>query len=240
MKKGVIFFHKNISEIYPQRWIDLCINSMLFQSENNFKIYEINYGGTDYSIFSNISHSQEKEFYRHEFSNHAEAMNFIIDQAFLDDCDFVFNTNLDDNYHLDRIKLQMAELTNGADLVSSNMIYWEEQNGNDVLIKFMDLYGMGSLEKNIFGGKNIIAHPAVAYSKKFWQHNRYYPGEIPEEDFLLWKRALSEGFNFSIVNEYLLNYRLHAQQVTGDNSGNFSNHRPANISNKPQGDPTRL
>lgn len=99
---------------------------------------------------------------------------------------------------------------------------------------------MGSLEKNIFGGNNIIAHPAVAYSKNFWQHNRYYPGEIPEEDFLLWKRALSEGFNFSIVNEYLLNYRLHAQQVTGDNSGNFSNQRPANISNKSQGDPTRL
>jgi hypothetical protein len=90
MKKGVIFFHSNIRQLYPKRWVDRCINSTVLQRDNDFKIYEINYGGDDYSIFEDINYHQEREFHSKNFSNHAEAMNFIIDRAFEDGCDAIF------------------------------------------------------------------------------------------------------------------------------------------------------
>ena len=61
MKKGVIFFHSNIQNLYPKRWVDKCINSTIFQRERDFKIYEINYGGDDYSVFDEIDYEQERE-----------------------------------------------------------------------------------------------------------------------------------------------------------------------------------
>jgi len=240
MKKGVIFFHKEIQMIYPKRWVDRCINSMIFQRDNDFKIYEINYGGDDYSIFEGISHDQEREFHSKKFSNHAEAMNFIIDRAFSDGCDFVFNTNLDDFYNPNRIEKQMVELKNGMDLVSSNMCYFEERNGTDTTLKYINLADMGQIEKNLSGGHNVIAHPSVAFSKNFWEHNRYIPSEIPQEDFLLWKRASEGGFKMFIVDDYLLNYRLHSSQITGDNSNGAATLRKTEVVPKPQVSPTSL
>jgi hypothetical protein len=237
MKKGVIFFHSNIKKLYPKRWVDRCINSTIFQKERDFKIYEINYGGDDYSVFDGIVHDQEREFHSKEFSNHAEAMNFIIDRAFSDGCDVVFNTNLDDFYNPDRIGKQMIEIKNGADLVSSNMCYFEERDGTDTTLKYINFFEMGSIEKSLIGGNNVIAHPVVAFSKNFWDSNRYDPSEVPLEDFLLWKRAVSDGVKISIVNDYLLNYRLHSSQITGDNSDGAAFLRRNSIEPSPQVNP---
>jgi hypothetical protein len=239
-KLGVIFFHKNIRSIYKERWINKCIETILNQTLNDFKIYEINYGGEDYSVFNGISHDQEREFYSKKFSNHAEAMNFIIDHAFSDGCDVVFNTNLDDFYTPNRIEKQMIEIKNGADLVSSNMCYFEERDGADTTLKYFNFFEMGPAEKSLTEGNNVIAHPVVAFSKNFWNSNRYDPSEVPLEDFLLWKRAASNDMKISIVNDYLLNYRLHSSQITGDNSGVAAFLRKNLVVQNPQVSPTTL
>lgn len=240
MKKGVIFFHSNIQKLYPKRWVDRCIDSTVLQRENDFKIYEINYGGDDYSIFDGINYHQDREFHSKFFSNHAEAMNFIIDRAFGDGCDVIFNTNLDDFYSPDRIEKQMIEIKNGSDLVSSNMCYFEEKNGIDKTLKYINFFDIGSIEKSLIGGHNVIAHPVVAFSKNFWKNHRYDPSEVPVEDFLLWKRAVSNGVKISIVNDYLLNYRLHSMQITGDNSEGAAFLRKTPVDPKPQISPTSL
>jgi hypothetical protein len=240
MKKGVIFFHNNIKKLYPKRWVDRCINSTIFQKEKDFKIYEINYGGDEYSVFDGIAHDQEREFHPKKLSNHAEAMNFIIDRAFSDGCDVVFNTNLDDFYSPNRIEKQMVEIKNGADLVSSNMCYFEERDGTDTTLKYINFFEMGSIEKSLIGGNNVIAHPVVAFSKNFWDSNRYDPSEVPLEDFLLWKRAASNGVKISIVNDYLLNYRLHSSQITGDNSDGSALMRKNSVVPNPQVSSTTL
>lgn len=240
MKKGVIFFHSNIQQLYPKRWVDRCINSTICQRDNDFKIYEINYGGDEYSVFNRINYHQEREFHSENFSNHAEAMNFIIDRAFEDGCDVIFNTNLDDFYTPDRIEKQMMEIKNGSDIVSSNMCYFEERDGSDTTLKYINFFDIGSIEKSLIGGHNVIAHPVVAFSKNFWKNHRYDPTEVPLEDFLLWKRAISNGAKISIVNEYLLNYRLHSMQITGDNSGGAAFLRKNTTEPKPQVSPTSL
>ena len=217
MKKGVIFFHKNIRSIYKERWINKCRETILNQTIEDFTIYEINYGGDDFSIFQDVQLENPHIFISEEKSNHAEAMNTIIDLAFGDGCDYVFNTNLDDYYELNRFEKQIEFLDQGYDIVSSDFCYAEEIENEDKITHYKEIKKFGSVEFNLEKYHNVIAHPCVAYSKKFWESNKYNPEEIPAEDMLLWRRGIESGFKFHICDEVLLNYRLHSNQVTGNN-----------------------
>lgn len=218
-KIGVIFFHKNITNIYKPRWIEKCVRSIVDQTNQEFKIYEINYGGEDFSIIKEYFPS----FRRHKFisektENHAEAMNIIIDIAFKDGCEYVFNTNVDDYYRNDRIEKQMEFLKSGYDVVASDFCYITEEGDDDIFVVNKYIKSYGDIESNLKIGHNLIAHPVVAFTKDFWKNNRYNPEEIPGEDLLLWCRAISEGYKFYIHDDVLLNYRLHENQITGNNS----------------------
>lgn len=216
-KVGVIFYHKNILNLYYPHWIKKSVESMVNQKNSEFKIYEINYGGEEYSVLEGIDHNKEVDFYSKEFQNHAQAMNFILDKAFGDGCEYVFNTNLDDYYSHDRIYKQIQILNSGADLVSSNFCYIEGDGNVDQILKYMTM-SEGEIKDHFERNHNVVAHPSVAYSKKFWEGNRYVDSEIPNEDFFLWKRALNSGYSIKISPEYLLFYRLHNSQVTGNNT----------------------
>jgi len=215
-KVGVIFYHKNILQIYYPHWVKKSVESILNQKYSDFKIYEINYGGESYSVLDGFQHSKELSFYSCPLDNHAQAMNFILDKAFEDGCDYVFNTNLDDYYSGDRIQKQLQFFNFGYDLVSSNFCYIEGDGHSDRILKYFEVSDK-KIEEEFKNNNNIIAHPCVAYSKKFWENNRYTDSEIPEEDFSLWKRSLQNGFSLGIFPEYLLFYRLHNSQVTGNN-----------------------
>lgn len=218
MKIGVIFFHRNIKNIYQERWIKKCVGSILNQTHSNFSIYEINYGGERDSVLEGFHFSNPHIFISEEKKNHAEAMNSIIDVAFGDGCDYIFNTNLDDFYDPKRFEVQVDVLNSGFDLVSSDFCYIEEINGVDEVTLIKNIKRFGDIQENLEKGHNVIAHPSVAYSKKFWEQNRYVPEEIPREDMNLWLRSIRNGFKFYICDEVLLNYRLHENQVTGSNS----------------------
>lgn len=218
MKIGVIFFHRNIKNIYQERWIKKCVGSILNQTHSNFSIYEINYGGEEDSVLEGFHFSNPHIFISEEKKNHAEAMNSIIDVAFGDGCDYIFNTNLDDFYDPKRFEVQVDVLNSGFDLVSSDFCYIEEINEVDEVTLIKNIKRFGDIQENLEKGHNVIAHPSVAYSKKFWEQNRYVPEEIPREDMNLWLRSIRNGFNFYICDEVLLNYRLHENQVTGSNS----------------------
>ena len=217
-KIGVIVFHKDIKKIYRPEWIQKCVGSIIGQTNQDFKVYEINYGGDDYSIIKEFSKGfRRHKFIAEEFSNHAEAMNRIIDEAFKDGCEYVFNTNVDDYYELERFDKQIEYLKMGYDVVSSDFSYISEIDGNDQFLVRKHIKQYGSVEDNLRVGHNVIAHPVVAFNKKFWSENRYDPSEIPNEDYLLWVRAINGGCKFYIHDDSLLNYRLHGNQITGDN-----------------------
>lgn len=220
MKVGVIFYHKNITSIYQREWIDECVNSIINQSYKNFVVYELNYGDDEFAIHKEYDIKGELHFFREKFSNHADAMNFLLDKAVADGCDAVFNTNMDDNYHIDRFKVQIDYIKRGYDLVSSNFTHIDT-NGVDVRqmsFSKMDIY------ENLSKDHNIIAHPVVCYSRKFIEENNYMADQIPREDLLLWKRTC-RIYKFHICDDYLLRYRLHGNQVSGvnDKSDKVSN-----------------
>jgi hypothetical protein len=194
------------------------VSTILNQTNQDFSIYEINYGGGEDSVLDGFDFKNPHKFISEKLENHADAMNLILDAAFSDNCDCVFNTNLDDFYEETRFDVQLKYIKEGYDLVSSDFRYIEEINGSDILRFNKNIKAWGDVKENLDRDHNMIAHPCVAYSKKFWENNRYISSEIPREDLLLWKRSINNGFKFWICDEILLNYRLHTNQITGNNS----------------------
>ena len=218
MKKGVILFHKDILKIYENIWIQKSVNSMISQTDNDFTFYEVNYGGDLYSVIPNTS--IKSNFWSKKLINYAEAMNFILDKAFNDGCDYVFNTNLDDFYKTNRISSQIEMITKeNLDVVSSDFCYIQEKEihgiKEDVVIHFMNIQKT-NIQNHLANGHNVIAHPSVCYNKRFWSdsENRYDINKVPKEDLDLWIRSINRGYKFGIHVETLLYYRIHKNQVS--------------------------
>jgi hypothetical protein len=131
-KVAVIFFHKNIYDLYDKRWIDKSVQSILSQKYDEFDIYEINYGNSPQSIFENTDISMHKyNFYTKNYETHTEAMIFLLNEAFKNDYDIVFNTNLDDYYHNHRFIYQLLDLQYSKSVLSSSLWTYIKQNDND-------------------------------------------------------------------------------------------------------------
>lgn len=209
-KIGIVFFHRDISRLYRPEWVEKCILSMTRQTLAGATIYEMEYGGSGESL------TGTQNFYSAGLSNYAEAMNAVIDAAFLDGCDFVFNTNMDDYYAPDRIEKQLAPLRAGYDLVSSDFAYVDQ---DDRFIRRMHINLYGDIAANIAHGHNVIAHPSVAYSRRFWSDpsNRYDPERVPAEDLDLWSRSIPRGYRFYIHPDVLLYYRIHEKKESNKN-----------------------
>lgn len=199
-KVGLVCYHKNLKQ-YPEKWIAEFKNSILNQTYKYYRIYEVDYGMGGNRIFEN------SDYHEHDFSNHAEAMNYIINEAFYDRCDFVGNCNVDDTYANNRLEVQLEYAMVGMDIVSSNFTLFNE-SGNYHTHNFHNLDITNELKNN----HNIICHPVVMYSSRFWLGNRYNPNEIPTEDMNLWQRSMYK-YNFYITSDVLCYHREHSNSV---------------------------
>jgi hypothetical protein len=200
MRSGVVIYHSNILDLYDGSWVREALDSIEGQTYKDFEVYEVNYGDDDLQL-------SDGKFFSKKMSNHIEAMNFIITEAFEDGCDVVFNTNLDDISMPRRFEKQVEAIKSGHQLVSCDFRYFGEQN------RWMDMSQRGDVGSNLNRGHNVICHPGVAYHSSFWDM-RYNEGMLGYEDLDLWQRQHKAGKRFHIVPEYLLSYRIHSKQVT--------------------------
>ncbi len=227
---AVILYHKDIYEIYDKEWIKDCLSSIFSQTYNKFDVLELNYGKENYSLIKSPAGEaqtsprlREKSpnhkcyYWNKTMENHVHAMNFLLDKAFLEfDYNIVFNINIDDYYDVSRFSKQLPWFKEGYDIVSSN--YYNFQSNGEKIVKSainVESYAMDqdSIKKEFDKNNNIVAHPSVAYSKKFWKMMKYYDDVIPKEDIQLWKRSIREGIKFKILPDYLLYYRIHDNQI---------------------------
>lgn len=223
LKLGVVVFHNDPFLVYKERWVKKSLETTINQTVKDLNFYEIDYSGKNLSLLERYK-VEKLNFYSKKMNNYAEAMNFIITEAFEDGCDFVFNTNIDDFYRHDRIEKELDLIELGRyDLVSSDFCYIREKiNGigeiDDEIFFLMNIHKKPEdiihyLRKDV----NVIAHPAVCYSKKFWLKNKYDTTKTPQEDLFLWKNSIESGFKFAIHPEILLYYRIHENQVSNKN-----------------------
>lgn len=202
MKTCLICYHANIKVIYKPEWIEQFKQSILNQTFKDFVIYEICYNGGEDRIFENSIYESKK------LPTFIHAMNYLIEKCLDDGADVISNTNCDDNYSINWLKIQLPFIKYfNFDIVSCNFTLI--QNDKPVHYHFFDKLNIkNELERN----NNIVAHPGVMYSRKFLENNKYIPEEIPIEDLLLWKRTI-DNYKFKIVEQNLLWHRIHDNSV---------------------------
>ena len=198
----VIIFHKNVNQ-YPAEWVKECIDSIRNQTYQNFKVLEIDYGGTGIQIYTGSI------FESKSFPTHTHAHNYLCDKAFSEGYDYVANVNLDDVYSPNRLEKQLPYMQQGYDIISSNFYNINENGEVRQQKRFHDKDPQAEANNN----HNIICHPVVCYSKHFWTTGtRLNPDEIPVDDFNLWKRSYGK-YRFVIAPQFLAYYRVHHLKV---------------------------
>lgn len=203
LKVALICYHKNITTIYPKRWIEEFKNSILSQTNNQFDIFEMTYAGGNERIFEN-SHYYESS----KMPTFVHTMNYLLDMVFSQGYDYALNTNVDDTYASNRVEEQLKFMESGYDLISSNFFLVENEK-----IVHTHSFEKADIQRELERGNNPVCHPVVAYSKNFWMGNRYEPEAVPTEDMELWKRAINNGYSFVILEDVLCYHRLHSESV---------------------------
>lgn len=205
MKSAVIIFHKNVTTYYPKAWVDKCVASIRNQSYKDFDVFELDYGGTNVSVYADSFFSSIK------MDNHALAHNYLLNTVFALDYDCAFNVNIDDWYALNRFEKQIPWIEKGYDVVSSNFYRTDGDENITKVYHFSDKDIIAEANK----GHNVIAHPVLCYSRKFWTTcDKLNPSEIPADDFALWKRSYARGCKFIILPDFLLYQRIHQHNVS--------------------------
>lgn len=207
-KIAIIVYHKNAEKLYPKTWIEQFRSSILNQTYKDFTILEHNYGADFFTIFKKEDNMDTLSYQRH-MPTFVHSMNYIINEAFSSGYDYVFNTNIDDYYALNRIERQLMYLSCGYDIVASNFHLIRDDK-----IVHSHLMNTQNIKVELERNNNPIGHPVVAYNKSFWKKGfRYIPEEIPTEDLKLWQRSYKEGATFAVCPDFLLYHRVHNQSV---------------------------
>jgi hypothetical protein len=198
-------YHKDAGVLYAQSWLDHYVDSTLSQTYP-IDILEIDYGGTGVSLFGEQAH----RFWSEPLPSHADAQNFLLDYALGESSySWALNSNVDDWYASDRASKQVGYLRQGADVVSAD---WVVVDGADNVLWKTEFSGL-NVANELRNDHNILCHPVIAYSRRFWEDDtRYVPEQIPEEDLRLWRRK--ECFStFVIIPEFLIYKRYHPNSI---------------------------
>jgi hypothetical protein len=137
---------------------------------------------------------------------------------------------------------------------------WEYIDSNDSLIKIFKPSDIKcnvtvdnkyicweDIVKRLNKDKNVINHSGVCFSRKFWSlfdsNNNLlrYRDDKPYEDLSLWKRVINSGHKITIINENLITYRIHSNQITKNkNNSNINKSMDLDYNFKANGEPRRI
>ena len=248
MESTIIIYHKNALTFYKHEWLIKCLDTIENQTYKKFDIFEISYGNKpeEQSIVKYFKKLQNHKlfYFQKEMKDHSYALNFLLNKVFLENnYDYCFNINIDDYYDLTRFENQIKIIKKlNYDAVSSQMIYINEKNKEIKKIKHL-AYTFNKKEnmekqiikeqkfirKNFIQNHNIIAHPCVCYTKRFWELVGPYPNKVPREDLILFKRAaLNNNIKIHVSKKFLLYYRIHNSQTMSNERKNKNSKKITN------------
>ena len=222
-KTAVVIYHRNILTKYDPKWTYNCIDKIKKQTNQNFSVIELNFGGDDSVVYDG---DRPHFFYSEKIDNLGEAITRAFDICFKElKFDLAFNINLDDDYEIDRFELQIncQEIT-GADVVTSNFYVTNSELGLEGSSLTQFCIGIDDIETQnkiidieFSRNHNIIGFPVCLFTKNFWIGNEGLPlaeESKGREDFDLWISARKKGYKFYIIEKPLFKYRIHNTNIS--------------------------
>jgi hypothetical protein len=211
-KIGIAIYHANLGR-YPKAWLDQFRESLLdqqMQSGREYIVYELAYGPD--REFLKIP-GLNRYTWHVGCENYAAAMNEVYETAFrpglpATGCDAIVNTNVDDLYTPNRIRLLTETLEEGAHIASSDYAMVNEQGDFIRRTNFADLNIAEELQRD----NNIVSNPGHMMRREVFEAHRFDPRLVPIEDLAYWKKSIELGFTIVIRPEVLHYYRIHPGQ----------------------------
>ena len=144
----------------------------------------------------------------------AKSLNRGIDLA---NGKYIARMDADDISMPERLEKEYIFLEKNTDIsiVSTNKIIIDE-NDNE-LYKASDLVTDDLKIKKTLKFMSIIVHPTVMFRKEDILKIGKYRNFKASQDYDLWLRASYEGLKFSIINEYLIKYRVRNNNISNSN-----------------------
>lgn len=190
-------------------YLALALDSLLEQTFEDFEIIAINDGSTDLSgeILNEyaIKDSRIRVFHRAQ-RGLVETLNEGID---LTRGDWIARMDADDIALPRRFELQLEQLSRtDADFCGGALQCFGDSRATWRYPESNEACGVQLL----FGVP--VAHPAVIGRISAFKKLRYNPEFKNAEDYELWQRAWSIGKEFTNVQEIVMYYRVHKEQVS--------------------------
>ncbi len=203
MKVLVVISYYN-SELFLKE----AINSILNQTYGNFDFWLINDGSTDKSesIAKSIRDPRIRYFTNEKNIGLSKTLNKVITES---NHDYLVRMDSDDISFPNRIKTQIEAFKNDSNIglcCSARNILDSNQIYNKYFPKNL---------KSSFLKKNWIAHPTVVLNLKILKINKLnYDVSIKyAQDYDLWLRVIQSGIKIHHIEEPLINYRHHNNQI---------------------------
>jgi len=191
-----------------EAYIKDSIESIINQSYQDFELIIINDGSTDDTkkIINSFNDSRIRLYSSEINMGIVYSLNKAISMA---KGEYLARMDSDDIANHDRLLLQLDYLkSNGLDICGTSISTFGS--------KMKKIYYPKTPEDvsffSIFGSP--VAHPTVfGYTKLF---KKFLYNNVPAEDFDLWSRLLLEGFKIGNMENPLISYRVHSNQITRD------------------------
>lgn len=145
----------------------------------------------------------------------AFTLNFLIEQS---SSDLMIRMDADDVCEAHRFErlIETASARPEADVIGSWATLIDEHDR--AFGQFQPPTSSAAIRRRMMRS-SPIAHPTVAFRKKFWVESRGYLGGFVSEDFDFWLRAVARGATLVNIAEPLLRYRVHSAQVSRSRLG---------------------
>lgn len=179
---------------------------IVLDNPNNQEIFDLlkKYKNSDHRIKLIINEKNE---------GLAFSLNKAIDSA--SGC-YIARMDADDKSMETRLEEQIKYLIdNRLDVVSTNCIYIDE-NGVQIGTKSQIPILPNELKRILPFGSSII-HPSVLMSKVAFDNVGGYRGFRTAQDYDLWLRMLSYGYNIGSIDKPLIYYRIRSNSISGEN-----------------------
>ena len=207
--------YPDISVILPvfncEQFIKTAIDSILFQTYQDFELIILNDGSTDAT--EKIIHSFDDERIKNYKSRNYGIVYQLNKGIYLAQGEFIARMDADDISHPDRFKKQIEYLSVHKEIVAVGTNYYMINEDTKIINKKQA--PPSQTECGFMAPLNSpILHPTLMIKKEVLQKIGGYDEKYNLiEDYELFNRLISNGYKLANVNEFLFYYRIYMNSI---------------------------